>query len=290
MTTTPRRGTPVHTFPRLLAPLALGLALASGCGDSVSEVEPTSGAGGGGGEGGAGEGGGSTCTTIPPLGGQFGWTYQAPDGAAHDCSPDTEGVSVETVGAIAAGSTGGTWLIDDCPPGANCLPNIHTLTVTTDVALEPPPVGTFVKLSASIEHVSGPPPVNCRQKLVVSNEPSLGGVTNPTADDLLPWLDPIDTEDGVFQAEFAPFCSIDHPDPGCAWTETYYSVAVTYTPFPDATVAGLLGGDSGPITVPDSSGEGVPFAAHYALMSNGSCENPGDSVVWVRRTQALGAR
>jgi hypothetical protein len=288
MTTSPRNGTHVHSAAPFFSALAVVLVLASGCGDSVSEAGTSGGTGGGGasgagGAGGAG-GGGSTCTTIPPFAGQFGWTYQSPDGAYHDCSPDTEGASVDTVGAIAAGSIGGTWLIDECPPGADCPPSVHTLTIGSDPALEPPPMGTFVRLTASIEHLSGPPPINCRQTLVVTNEPGFGGATNPTASDGLPWLDPIDTEDGVFQAAYAPFCSIDHPDPGCSWTETYYSAEVTYTPFPESKVGGLMGGDSGALTVPDGSGQGVPFMAHYALMSNGNCENPGNSVVWVRRT------
>lgn len=290
MKSPPGFGTLVHTLRPLAAAWILTLPGAAGCGDSVSEASSAAATGaggsgaGGGGQGGSGQGGGSNeCTSIPPLGGQFGWTYTSPDGALHDCSPDTEGASVDLVGTVVDGSTGGTWLIDSCSPAADCLPQVHTLEVSTDVALTPPPVGTYVHLVASIEHQSGPPPINCRQILLVANEPNFGGLDNPTASDTLPWLDPIDTEDGVFTAAYAPVCSIDHPDPGCSWTETFYSATVTYVPFPSSVTGALLGGESGDLTVPDGSGQGVPFSAHYALMSNGNCENPGNSVVWVGR-------
>ncbi|HTJ82001.1 MAG TPA: hypothetical protein VL400_09755, partial [Polyangiaceae bacterium] len=152
---------------RLAAVFALA-ALAA-CGETVV----TDGSGGAGGAGGQGAGGGiPTCSPVPAFAGTFGWTYTSPDGALHDCSPDTEDAIVDVVGTIAPGSSGGTWDIDACDPAADCVPEIHTLTVTTDAPLEPPPVGTVVRLSLSLEHVSGPPPINCRQTLVVQNAPT----------------------------------------------------------------------------------------------------------------------
>jgi hypothetical protein len=265
------------------AALVLSGAVAIGCGETVV-TDGTGGGGGASGSGASGSGGSTpTCDPVPPFAGTFGWTYTSPDGALHDCSPDTEAADVDVVGAIVAGTTDSTWVIDACAPSQDCIPNLHTLTISTDAPLSAPPVGTIVHLVASIEHLSGPTPINCGQKLLVQNEPTWVDGDNPTASDGLPWLDPIDTDDGVFQASYSPVCTVDHPDPGCMWAETFYSVIVTYLPFADAKSAPLMGGDTASFDVPDGSGQGVTFDASYALMSNGNCENPGSSAVWVAR-------
>ncbi|MFP6684322.1 MAG: hypothetical protein VB934_06395 [Polyangiaceae bacterium] len=141
-----------------------------------------------------------------------------------------------------------------------------------------------MRLSASIAHTTGPSPIHCRQQLVVTNVPTFGSVNNPTANDTLPWLEPVDSDDGPFSVNYTPHCYVDHPGacPGDT-TETFSSVVVSYGSLPGSKSDPLLGGESGLLTVPDGGGKGVTFSAHYSLMRNGLCENPSDEVVWLRR-------
>ena len=150
----------------VLVALALIGGVSIGCGETLV-TDGTGGAGTGASGTGASGGGGSTpaCDPAPSLGGTFGWTYTSPDGQLHDCSPDTPPAAVELVGAIVAGTTATSWVIDGCAPSQDCIPNLHTISIQTDAAVTAPPVGTVVRLVASIEHLSGPPPINCARSL-----------------------------------------------------------------------------------------------------------------------------
>lgn len=263
------------------------------CGDTVdtpANSASTSGGGGSGGQGAGagGDGGGSsTCSPAPSLGGSFSWSYDSPDGTAYDCGIESGDVDLDVDGTIATGSSESAWLIDECLAGSGCQPKLHTVSLFSDLPITPPPVGTFVHLRAKLAHVSGPPPVNCQQSLLISNLPTLGNTANPTADDGLPWLDPLGDQDDIFAASYAVYCSIDHPDPGCSWVESFYKVSVSYANDPTALTSGLLPTESETFNVAGPDDSPIPFTARYVVSSNGNCENPGYSSVWVARLPAL---
>lgn len=178
------------------------------------------------------------------------------------------------------------WVIDSCPPNADCAPFLNELTISANVGVAPPPAGAFVRVVASIEHLSGPTPINCRQILLVENLAAFGGLDNPTAADALPWLDPIDGSSDAFEATYSPFCSVQRePDPVCGDEDFYHSVHVAPAGDPDNQTDELLGGESDTLTVLDDDGNEVVFTASDALMDHPYCEQPGNEVVWVVRTE-----
>ncbi len=274
--------------------LALLVLLPIACGDTVdtpansASTTSSSGSGGSGGQGSGGDGGGSsTCSPAPTLGGSFSWSYEGPDGTPYDCGSDSGNLDLDVDGTIATGSSESAWIVDECPAGTGCQPILHTVAIFSDLPITPPPVGTFVHLRAKLAHVSGPPPVNCQQSLLISNIPALGNTPNPNADDGLPWLDPLGDQDDVFSAAYDVYCSIDHPDPGCSWTESFYKVSVSYANDPTASTSGLLPTEVGILNVSGPDDAPIPFTARYVVSSNGNCENPGNSAVWVARLPSL---
>jgi hypothetical protein len=106
----------------------VSIASAAGCNSEVSSSSGSGGSGGGGTSGSGGSGGGQACELPGPTG--IHWSFVSFDGtdvspADIHASPD---VDLQLDGEITKASPG-VLTIDTCPPSANCLPMLSTLTL-----------------------------------------------------------------------------------------------------------------------------------------------------------------
>lgn len=165
------------TDGNLVAAACAALLAAAGCSSQVTISHSGGGASGatGSGVGGATTTGGGGAPVCDVTHERFDLTLETAFAGVFSCAEqfDSEEGLHQLDGEVTE-SSGGTLVIDSCPPGADCFPWINKLSFSApglDVAI---PVGAFVHLEARVEI-----PFGCTHELLITNLPNWAGVPNP---------------------------------------------------------------------------------------------------------------
>jgi hypothetical protein len=92
-------------------------------------------------------------------------------GLTYGCGSGTSTGVVELQGQIAQGDME-TFVLDSCPPNADCAPMLSKIHLPKSYAWIP--IGAFVTVQLEVEQ-----PWGCAQRILIRNLPVWGGVPNP---------------------------------------------------------------------------------------------------------------
>lgn len=168
-----------------LGALAVLVSCLAACGSSVEHAR------GGGGTAGTGAGGAGGIGGSGGAGGALGCD-QTNDRVAVKIKPQSDPAVVcvmnqatiwEATGAIVQ-SDDSSFQFDLCPPNANCMANIASVTYDGPGLHLQIPQGTFVHVKYELAPTWG----SCTERLTVMNVPTWGGLENPVTTQSVVWL------------------------------------------------------------------------------------------------------
>lgn len=196
---------------------------------SVTTAGGTGGSGTTGGVGGGGVGGSDPTGGVGGAGGAPACTetheklsiqLSTWDGKSLSC--ESGGGDYEFSASVEQASTSGFFVLDSCPPNADCAQQLSKLTLSASVLYTDIPQGTFVRVHVSIEPFMG----GCAQRVQIKNLPTWGGQVNPYQSGEVLWFVGVDGgpeafPDTPFQSTPVPLhCFPDDPM-GCGGHDDY---------------------------------------------------------------------
>lgn len=174
---------------------AAGATSGSGTGGVGGSPSTSATTGGNGGSGGlepstsVGVGGAPTCgETHDTLSVSLGtW-----DNHFFSCGAET-GV-YELSAFVVENSSPGAFVLDSCPPNADCIPFLSKLSINAKGLYTLVPKGTYVTVRISVDATLG----GCAQRVQIKNLPSWGGEPNPVQAGEQLWFLGVDGGEGAF--------------------------------------------------------------------------------------------
>jgi hypothetical protein len=242
---------------------------ALGCGGGGTGA--SGGGQGGGGQGGGGQGGADSCPLV--KGESFGFSVTTADGISHGCPGQVENSEIAIEGQVTAASSTDDWVIDTCPPTADCAPTLVHVQVNGEGPKLDIPVGALVSVATDVSYVGG----TCHSSLLITNLPSWEGLPNPVATDAAPWFQVGGDSASPFDVETIEQC---HSDGGCM--RAYYKLRFMLKDDPSVTTAPLAMGEGATLDVPSGAAKGS-YLTHNVYADSGYCEIAGSIIFWIRR-------
>jgi len=275
----------------------VGLALTlAACGGSVEQSGGTGGSGAGGsgtgGSGALGGGGSGGGVAGGGSGGMAGAGGAAGSGGACNRTHDTLSVKISPatsesgpecsmgaptkweVNGQVVKSSGDTFVLDSCPPNADCMA-MHNVIQIGGVPLGLP-MGTFVKVKYALNPAWG----GCTKELSIRNLPEWGGEKNPVIGDSGLWFAGVD---GQKQHPDAPFSvstialGCNPGAPSCGGVADDFAFSFSVGPGDPGTVVYM--GQTTTVMGPQAMA-----VRNLRSFESGACDDYWNWAWWARRT------
>jgi hypothetical protein len=284
------------TLPALLFLAACsGEVLVSEPGASSSSGVATGGSGGSGGSGssgsvgtsggtsgGGGAGGSPACKETHD---HLDIVLSSWDGKTYACSAGAG--ERELNGVVMQAPSSGLFVLDSCPPNADCVGQLSKLSLSAPGIQTNLPPGTFVRVHVSIQPFMG----GCAQRVQIKNLSSWGGEANPIQNGELLWFygmdgDPSVFPDTPFHAEAEPLGCFPDAPVGCGGHDdyTWRFKSLDDPKDPGATVG------MGQSKIWDASLDGhhqEVLIHNLRSYSIGVCDGPVDLAYWITYAEPL---